>query len=356
MNSNRNQLFQLVASLVWATLFVAQSGCDAIKSVTEKPAATPAPTPQVTPSTPPASPTPPPAPVAKTPEQIIAEFLALSSPEKNDDNLKQVAELKEGLDAITTLDLSRSGVTDVGLKYLVAFPKLVELNLTETRTTNAGLASVAEVKSLRTLKLANLRGVDDQGVQALIPLEELQSLTVSSCAVTDGMLPVLADFEALEVLDVSGNSDVYGKDFKVLTTKGAFRNLRELIVSGSKFGFYGLEKMSELPNLEVLRASRCEVVGVALNGLSGCDKLRLLDLSGNTMSDDNMKGINRLKKLEELNLGGLNLTDSTLNYLKTMKHLKVLNLSGTRVTEPAIKEFKEKFLKNTEILALDQKF
>lgn len=353
MNSLFRWLAQSMLCLVCVALVLGQGGCDAIKSVAEKPAE-PAPVPQVTPSAPPA--TPAPAPVSKTPEQIISEFLALSSPEKNDDNLKQVAELKEGLDAISTLDLSRSGVTDVGMKSLVAFPKLVELNLTETKVTSGGLASVAEVKSLRSLTLARMRGVDDQGIQNLLPLKDLQSLTVSGCSVTDGILPVLAEFEGLQVLDLSGNPDVYGKDFKTLTAKGAFRSLRELNVTGSQFGYYGLEKMNDLPKLEVLRASRCQLVGVALNGLSGCDELRVLDLSGNTMQDANMKGVNRLKKLEELRLGQLNLTDEFLNTAKTMKQLKLLDLSGTRVTEPAIKVLKEKFLKDTEILAFDQKF
>ena len=355
MNSLLKWLAQPMLCLVCVALVLAQGGCDAIKSVTDKPA-DPAPAPQAPPPAPPAAPVPAPVPVAKTPEQIISEFLALSSPEKNDDNLKQVAELKEGLDAITTLDLSRSGVTDVGMKSLAAFPKLVELNLTETKVTSGGLASVAEAKSLRSLTVARMRGVDDQGIQNLLPLKDLQSITVSGCSVTDGILPMLAEFEGLQVLDLSGNPDVYGKDFKTLTAKGAFRNLRELNVTGSKFGYYGLEKMNDLPQLEVLRAPRCELVSVALNGLNGCDELRILDLSGNTMQDENMKGVNRLKKLEELRLGQLNLTDEFLNTAKTMKQLKILDLRETRVTLPAIKLLKEKFLKDTEILAFDQKF
>lgn len=357
MNSLLRRLSQSMICLLWAAFIVTLSGCDAIRSMTEKPA-DPAPAPQVAPSAPPVAPAPAPVPVpvARTPEQVISEFLALSSPEKNDDNLKQVSELKEGLDAITVLDLSRSAVTDVGMKYLAALPKLGELDLTETRVTSGGLASVAEVKSLKSLTLARMRGVDDLGIQNLLPLKDLQSVTVSGCAVTDGILPMLAEFEGLQFLDLSGNPDVYGKDFKTLTAKGAFRNLRELNVIGSKFGFYGMEKMNDLPQLEVLRAARCELVGVALNGMNGCDELRVLDLSGNNMQDANMKGVNRLKKLEELRLGQLNLTDDFLNTAKTMKELKILDLRETRVTLPAIKLLKEKFLKDTEILAFDQKF
>ena len=353
---------RLIPRWGWAALsvilVVAGSGCDAMKSVTDQNAApAPVPTAPVVESSAPVQPAPvAPVPVVKTPQQIIAEFLGLPSAEKRDDGLKQLAELKEGLDAVTDLDLTRSGVSDDGMKALVAFPKLEKLNLSDTRVSNAGLASVAEVKSLRTIILANQRGIDDNGILALAPLKDMESLTINGCSVTDVVLPTLAEFEGLQVLNLSGNTEIYGKDFKTLTAKGAFRNLRELHVRGSKFGYYGLEQMNKMPKLEVLLAGSCELAGPAINGLAGCEHLRVLDLSQNRLQDDNMKGVSRLKNLEELRLNDLPLTDECLNSIKTMKNLKVLNLNGTRVTEPKIQLLKEKFLKDTEILAIGQKF
>ena len=357
MNSQCRWIAHCVASVFWVVLVGGGSGCDALKSMTDKPAAPPAPPAPVmeTPAPAPVAPVAPPL-VVKTPQQIMEEFLALTSVEKTDENLKQVAELKEGLDAIKSLDLSRSSVSDDGMKVLTAFPKLAELNLSETRISNAGLASVAEVKSLRSITLVRLRGVDDSGIKNLAPLKDLESLTVSVCSVTDGILPSLAEFEGLQVLNLAGNPDIYGKDFKVLLAKGAFRNLRELIVTGSKFGFYGLEQMNKLPQLEVLRAGSCELLGPAISGLDGCDGLRVLDLSGNSLQDANMQGVSRLKKLEELRLARLNLTDKCLDSIKTMRNLKVLDLNGTQVTEKSILLLKEKFLGDTEILALEKKF
>lgn len=357
MNSECRWMAPVVASVFWVALVVCGSGCDAIKSVTDKPAPPPAPPAPVVeaPAPAPVAPVAPP-PVVKTPQQIIEEFLALTSVEKNDENLKQIAALPEGLDAVKTLDLTRSSVSDEGMKVLTAFPKLAELNLSETRVSSAGLASVAEVQSLRSITLTRMRGVDDSGIKNLTPLKDLDSLTISACSVTDGILPMVAEFEGLQVLNLAGNTDVFGKDFKVLLAQGEFRHLRELIVTGSKFGFYGLEQMNKLPQLEVLRAANCELVGPAINGLNGCDKLRILDLSGNLLQDANMQGVSRLKKLEELRLGRLNLTDKCLDSIKTMKNLKVLDLNGTQVTEKSILLLKEKFLGDTEILALEKKF
>ncbi len=358
MFSEWRTLLHIVALFPCLVLAVAGTGCDAIKSATQQPDQA-APVPAVV-SPDPATPAPTvpsvPPPVVKTPQQTIEEFFALPTVEIRDEHLQQLAALTEGLDTITSLDLTRSGVSDEGLKTLAAFPKLAELILTDTRITNTGLATVATVQSLRTLTLANMRGIDDNGIKSLSPLKALESLTISACSVTDVMLPTLAEFEALQVLNLTGDPDIYGKDFKLLTAKGAFRNLRELHVSGSKFGYYGLEQINKLDQLEVLRASGCEAAGPAISGLGGCAGLRILDLSQNKLQDDHVKGVNKLKKLEELRLSQMNLTDECLNSIKTMKQLKHLDLSQTRVTVDAIKLLKQKFLKDTEILAAGEKF
>ena len=356
MISEWRSCVKVVAS--WACLLwlLASTGCDALQSVNkdkgEETVSAPPPPP---PSAAPTVVAPPPR--VLTPQEIIDGFLALPNTEKRDEHLAQLAGLTEGLDAITTLDLSRSGVSDEGMKSLTAFPALTELNLSETRVSNVGLASVAEAKSLRKLTLATLRAVDDLGVQNLTPLKDLEELTVAACPVTDAVLPTLAKFEGLQVLRLSGCPDLYGRGMNIVLGKKAFSNLRELNVSGTNFGNYGMDQLNKLPKLEVLRASRCGMAGATIQGLLGCDALKVLDLSGNNFFDDNMKVVGRLKNLEELRLAQINgLTDECLNSLKIMKSLKVLDLEGTRITEPAVKLLKEKFLKDTEILALGQKF
>ena len=358
MCSEKRSVQRVVASMAWLMLILASSGCDAINSVNQEKTeqVVPAPLAPAPVTAPPLTPETP-APVVKTPQQIIDEFLALPNTEKRDEHLQQLAGLPEGLDTITTLDLSRSGVSDEGMKSLVAFPKLTELNLSETRVSNAGLASVAKVQTLHKLTLHSLRAVGDLGVQNLAPLSHLEELTVSACPVSDASLSTLASFEGLQVLNLSGCPDFYGRGINPLLGQKAFRQLRELNVSGSNFGNYGLDQLNKLPQLEVLRASRCGFAGAAIQGLTGCDRLKVLDLSGNSFFDDNMKVVSRLKNLEELRLAQITgLTDECMKSLKIMKHLKLLDLEGTRITEPVVKLHKEKFLKDTEILALGQKF
>ena len=347
------KVFASWACLVW---ILACTGCDALQSVNkdkaEETVSTPPPPP---PSAAPTVMAPPPR--VLTPQEIIDAFLALPNTEKRDEHLAQLAGLTEGLDAITTLDLSRSGVSDEGMKSLTAFPQLTELNLSETRVSNVGLASVAEAKSLRKLTLATLRAVDDLGIQNLIPLKDLEELTIAACPVTDAILPTLAKFEGLQILRLTGCPDLYGRGFKVVLDKKAFRNLRELNVSGTNFGNYGMDQLNKLPKLEVLRAVRCGYAGASIQGLLGCDELKVLDLSGNNFFDDNMKVVGRLKNLEELRLAQiLTLSGECLNSIKLLKQLKLLELEGTKITQPEIELLKKMFLKETEILALGQKF
>ena len=352
---------KVVASVVWLMLIVASSGCDAINSVNTDNAAESVPAPvaaaAVTPPPSPAEVPMPPAPIMRTPKEIIDEILAMPSIEWRDEHLTQLAGLTEGLDAVTKLDLTRSGVSDEGMKTLTAFPQLAELNLAETRVTSTGLASVAQATSLKSLTLVNLRQVDDNGIKHLASLKGLESLTIAACPVSDAIFATLAEMEELQKLDLSSTPNIYGKGAILPTNKRGFRNLRELRVSGTKFGYFGFEQLSKLPQLEVLMADRCEAAGPVIMGLTGCEELKVLDLSGNSLLDDNLKVLSRLKNLEELRLSQINaLTGTCLHSIKTLKQLKLLDLEGTRVTQPEIEILKKMFLKDTKILAVGQTF
>ncbi len=350
---------KVVASVVWLMLIVASSGCDAINSVNKDNAAesVPAPVAAVTPPPAPAEVPMPPAPVVRTPKEIIDGILAMPSVEWRDEHLTQLAGLTEGLETVTKLDLTRSGVSDEGMKTLTAFPRLAELNLAETRVTSTGLASVAQATSLKSLTLVNLRQVDDGGIKHLASLKGLESLTIASCPVSDAIFATLAEMEELQKLDLSSTPNIYGKGAILPTNKRGFRNLRELRVSGTKFGYFGFEQLSKLPKLEILMADRCEAAGPVIMGLTGCEELKVLDLSGNSLFDDNLKVVSRLKNLEELRLSQINaLTGTCLHSIKTLKQLKLLDLEGTRVTQPEIEFLKKMFLKDTKILAVGQTF
>ena len=293
----------------------------------------------------------PAAPVAKTPQQVIEEFLALQSIERRDEHLKTLSELPEGLEAVTVLDLSRSGVTDTGMSYLPKFPALDEIDLSETRISNSGMTAVGQVPTLRKIVLRAVQQVDNTGIQALTKLEKLEELTLATLPISDGVMESIKEMKGLRRLNISGNRTLLGMEFSNLVSKGHFESLEELNVSQTQFGFYGLKQMNKLKNLQILVAMQCEIADGLVTGLGGCESLRILNVGQNKLTDEGIKGINRMKKLEELNLSGNLITDKAVVQFKTMKQLKSLNLDATGVTAAEAGELKTKSLTDTVIIA-----
>jgi hypothetical protein len=160
-----------LAALLLASL-TAAAGCQKIQEMTEKkdepqaPSAPPAGTTLPGASAPPAGPPATPATV-KTPQQVIDEFLAKKPTQLTNADLEELARQPEGLDKITTLDLSNSRVGDAGLTHLPKFPNVDYLDLSGTAVTNAGLTPVAELGKLTTIALDRTQNLDETGYAPL---------------------------------------------------------------------------------------------------------------------------------------------------------------------------------------------
>jgi len=90
----------------------------------------------------------------------------------------------KGLTGLQTLSLYRTQTTDVGLVHLKGLTKLQSLNLQLTKITDAGLAHLKGLANLETLSL-QLTKITDAGLVHLKGLTGLQVLYVSNTKVTD---------------------------------------------------------------------------------------------------------------------------------------------------------------------------
>ena len=88
------------------------------------------------------------------------------------------------------LDLSRTGITDAGLKVLAKMPNLERLDLRGTAVGDAGVRALAGLSHLETLNLYGTR-VTDVGLQALRELPSLRRLYVGGTPVTEPGLEAL---------------------------------------------------------------------------------------------------------------------------------------------------------------------
>src|SRR4029078_10563992 len=82
------------------------------------------------------------------------------------------------------LDLSRTGITDAGLKVLTKMPKLERLDLRGTAVGDDGVRALASLSPLQTLSLY-ATGVTDAGLEALRGLPALRRVYVGGTRVTE---------------------------------------------------------------------------------------------------------------------------------------------------------------------------
>ena len=149
--------------------------------------------------------------------------------------------------------------------------KPVELDLSSTRLSDAGLAHVENLAALRSLDLT-ATPVGDDGIAHLGKVAGLESLNLSGTNVTDRGIALLKGREALRTLDLSGTR-----------------------VTGA-----GLASVAKVPGLRTLRLQGTAVddAGVAaLAGMKGLETLALRDTKVPAKVLDTLKGMPALRKV-----------------------------------------------------------
>jgi hypothetical protein len=107
-----------------------------------------------------------------------------------------------GLTTLRLLNLYGTGIGDLGVASLSRLPNLQALHLNGTAVSDAGLVNLQRLVQLRDLGLANTR-ITDAGLANLRGLANLQHLTISGTAVTDRGLEQLKGLAELRQLFVS---------------------------------------------------------------------------------------------------------------------------------------------------------
>jgi hypothetical protein len=152
------------ALLAAAFVFPWLAGCDKLPKASEfmnkseeekkeepKAAQVPAPQPSPTPVKPKAA--TPPVPKKRTPQEVIGDFNRTKPQEKTDGLLANWAQVEDGLDQVTRIDVKGSKVTDTGLRHIEKLDSVTTLNLGAVGFTNPGLESVAKMKNVEDLSL-----------------------------------------------------------------------------------------------------------------------------------------------------------------------------------------------------------
>ncbi|MBD28626.1 MAG: hypothetical protein CMP45_02995 [Rickettsiales bacterium] len=84
-------------------------------------------------------------------------------------------------------------------------PNIVELDLSRTKLTNEGLKHVGKLGRLTHLNLSRT-GIDDNGIKALSELKSLEWLNLYGTKITDASIPIIAKYRDLKAVYLWGSS------------------------------------------------------------------------------------------------------------------------------------------------------
>ncbi|MEX0866814.1 MAG: protein kinase, partial [Pirellulales bacterium] len=195
---------------------------------------------------------------------------------------------------LTSLDLSRTEITDEDLAAIAQLTRLEELHLAGTRVSDKGLAHLAALNSLRVLDLSETR-VTGAGLAALQDLPNLSALRLNRCRVSDAAMETINRYPALVELSLAFNTSLSDS---------------------------GIAKLTNLKKLQVLDVGGARITDAAMSTIGGFTDLRRLNLAGGKVSDASAEIFAQLPNLQSVNLGSTQVGDRTMTALAGLKNLQ----------------------------------
>ncbi len=213
---------------------------------------------------------------------------------------------------IIVLRFRPSSGSDKAMSAISSLTKLIELDLSGSKVTDAGLAKLAGLTDLKKLGLPP--AATDGGIAKLAPLTKLEELYIGESKITGTGLAKLT-LPALVTLDASR----------------------------SKFGDEGLAALSNSKNLQRLILRNTATTDKGLTNLSGLSKLTYLDLRSTAVSDTGLASLSGLQSLQHLDLSNSSekITDAGLERLADLKEMRSLWLSRSAVSDKGFDSLKQ---------------
>ena len=243
--------------------------------------------------------------------------------------------------------------------------KIVEVNLSYTHVTNAGLRHLEGLTSLKMLYLANTQ-VTNQGVLYLDGLSGLERIYVNQNQIDQTGVKYLqqklpnckvhyvADLVSILELKAIGAKlvrDSMGRVVHInlndtensntcLRHLEAMTSLHTLEVGNTNITGAGLAQLKTLTNLERLNLYKIEIEDAHLLDLQVLPSLKVLDLSNTGITDLGVGHLKGLTGLEQRYLDNLKITDAVIEDLKGLTSLQDLWLVETRISAAGVAQLR----------------
>jgi|GEM_PF-4146327 len=228
-----------------------------------------------------------------------------------------VASLRELV--LQPLNGSSIGVQE--LRELAAAGNLRELHLVGVELQQGSLAAVADIASLEGLRLIDCAGMTSGGVSELDRLTNLRDLRMLGYQWDNAWTQHIASISSLEILDLT---DCVG------------------LLPQS------IELLKALSNLRVLLLRNCGAQDSWLVHIGDMSKLEELDLYEGLFSDARISELTRLPELEVLGIEGCGITNLSIQHLRAIPKLRYLRLGWNPISASGLQQ-----LENTKLARLE---
>lgn len=238
------------------------------------------------------------------------------------------------------LVLKGKRVTDDDLSRLLPLTDLGFLDISSTAVTDRGMEVLASFKELTHLYLSK-NTVGDEGIASLQGLTHLKHLDLGHTRITDLSLPLLARIPKLDTLSLEGTEVTAAGLIPLLPRAGKITihsnnsRIRDADVLRHKVARL-------FPGNTTLNLIRGDLTDEDLPEMLHMPGLENLSLSGNSISDAGLSTVGRMKFLVNLWLDGNPISDAGLSHLWGLDRLRTLDLRGTKVTGKGIGELKKR--------------
>lgn len=259
---------------------------------------------------------------------VIAQFKKMNPFQITDQALSELASLTEGLEELTDINASGSGVTDLGLAHLNKLPTLKKLELASTKVTNQGMRHLTQIPSLETLSLSGT-AITDEGVAILNAAPNLKNLDLRNCTLTPATFAAIGKMPVLEEINLDVTQGLNNANLDLMCEARTLKRLHLRDCGGIDDN--GLKALLKLEVLEEINVNRSKLTGEGFMGVSKDGGLKTLKYLGISVAPINRKGaaaINSLKSLEHLDLQEVTTMDDAglvmiVSGLKELRHLNV---------------------------------
>jgi Leucine-rich repeat (LRR) protein len=229
--------------------------------------------------------------------------------------------------------------TEEGARYLLQLKRLREFAFIEGDSTDSAIAPLVSMPQLEAFSVRD-NELSGEFLAGESPLPTVKRISLSFCRFTNDPLPYLVRFPNLETLEMQRFNDA-GKGLVHLS---ALQELRDVnFQEASIRDIDGLRALGRAPRLRAVKFHACTYIGdeqirAFAEGQTRAfaerkgGNLRVLDLSGTSVSDASIDSLLSLPRLRHLVLSGVDVTDEGFSKLANSTTLTELAIGSKELT------------------------